>query len=102
MRKVPTKNLKIGDWFLDEGIGLTGKFRVGKIKGYDIREWQEIDLNKGKITDLGERGSCRGVIDKDDLYVRVFNEKEIKALKEIKKRFLILKGLEEEKQEGDK
>lgn len=102
MRRVPTNRLKIGDWFLDEGIGLTGKFRVGKVKGYDIEEWQEIDLDKGKITDLGTSNTCKGVIQKDDGYIRVFNEKEIKSLEELKKRFLMLKGLEEEKQIGDK
>ena len=99
MRKTPTNRLRIGDWILDKGIGLKGKFRVAKIKGYSVEEWQEIDLGKGEITNLGEAGNCKGVIDNDELNIRVFNEKEVKSLKELKKRFLILKGLEEKQKE---
>ena len=102
MRKIPTNRLRIGDWILDKGIGLKGKFRVAKIKGYEVEEWQEIDLIKGKITNLGEGSNCKGVINRDDLSARVFNEKEVKSLKFLKNKLLILKGLEEEKQKEKK
>jgi len=97
MRKVKANNLKIGDWILDKGVGLKGKFKVARIKGYECEEWQEIDLEKGEIKNLGENG--KGVIQKDDGYIRIFNEKEVKSLKELKKRFLMLKNLEEEQKE---
>jgi len=99
MRIIPTNRLKIGDWILDKGIGLKRKFRVAKIRGYSVEEWQEIDLIRGEITNLGEAGNCKGVIERDNKNIRVFNKKEIKELEGIKKRFLMLKGLEEEQKE---
>ena len=95
MKKTEIDKLKIGDWVITKELSERGKFqgrfKVGRVKGYDFDNFEELDLNKGDIHIIGE-----AEIKESNGVINVLNKKEIKALNILRTKLKTLKGLEDD------
>ena len=105
MRLKTTKELQIGDWILErtgalERKGLKGKFRIARVKEILVDNFEEIDLKKGTIKEIGQKsrnGNTIGAIQGNDGLIRILNNKEIKALQILRTKLKTLNSLEDNK-----
>ena len=85
-----TNSLKVGDWIVTSDDIKTGKFTFGKITGFKIDEYFDIDLDKQEIAN-NRFGGLNG-----ESYVRVLNKRELDGLLKLKLKLGIIKGLEDD------
>lgn len=82
-----TNSLKVGDWIVTSKEIKQGKFTFGKITGYKIDDYFDIDLDKKEILE-NKFGGLNG-----DGYALVLNKKELDYLLKLKVKLGVIKGL---------